>query len=219
MARLGSGNLNLIALRNAYHDGRLLSLAEVFTTLDQSCIAILLLAIDKILKMEEGQDSVETENALEALCFIDTTSVGACLLLTDSSKVARHMVEASFDLQGRDKQLAYLHVFGSNELKMLGYYSMIGLLKVPCLLHRALEQFPEYRIKVIGHSMGTCIAATLTYMLCENKKLSSSLCIAFGPVACMTCYLDESRNRFITAVVNRNDLVPSFGKVLVVNFH
>ncbi|XP_044352957.1 uncharacterized protein [Triticum aestivum] len=37
------------------------------------------------------------------------------------------------------------------------------------------------RLQIIGHSMGAAIAAILTYILRENKKLSSSSCIAFGP--------------------------------------
>ncbi|CAN6381970.1 unnamed protein product [Urochloa humidicola] len=82
---------------------------------------------------------------------------------------------------------------------------------IPCL-SKAVEQFPDYKIKIIGHSMGAGIAAILTYMLREDKKLSSSSCIAFGPAACMTWDLAESGKDFITTVVNRNDLVPSFGK-------
>ncbi|OEL21913.1 hypothetical protein BAE44_0017067 [Dichanthelium oligosanthes] len=56
------------------------------------------------------------------------------------------------------------------------------------------------RCQIIGHSMGAGIAA-LTYMLREYNKFSSSSCIDFGP-----------GKDFITTVVNRNDLVPSFGK-------
>ncbi|CAO2150006.1 unnamed protein product [Urochloa humidicola] len=82
---------------------------------------------------------------------------------------------------------------------------------IPCL-SKAVEQFPDYKIKIIGHSMGAGIAAILTYMLREDKKLSSSSCIAFGPAACMTWDLAESGKDFITTVVNRNDLVPSLGK-------
>ncbi|CAL4986161.1 unnamed protein product [Urochloa decumbens] len=82
---------------------------------------------------------------------------------------------------------------------------------IPCL-SKAVEQFPDYKIKIIGHSMGAGIAAILTYMLREDKKLSSSSCIAFGPAACMTWDLAESGKDFITTIVNRNDLVPSFGK-------
>ncbi|XP_062183087.1 uncharacterized protein LOC133887160 [Phragmites australis] len=87
---------------------------------------------------------------------------------------------------------------------------------IPCL-SRAVEQFPDYRVKIIGHSMGAGIAAILTYMLRENNKLSSSSCIAFGPAACMTWDLAESGKEFVTTVVNKNDLVPSFGKASAAN--
>uniref|UniRef100_A0A0E0MNG0 Fungal lipase-like domain-containing protein n=1 Tax=Oryza punctata TaxID=4537 RepID=A0A0E0MNG0_ORYPU len=83
---------------------------------------------------------------------------------------------------------------------------------IPCL-NEAVAQFPDYGVKIIGHSMGAGIAAILTYILRENEKLSSSTCLAFGPAACMTWDLAESGKDFITTVVNKNDLVPSFGKV------
>ncbi|KAL5205176.1 hypothetical protein ABZP36_033385 [Zizania latifolia] len=87
---------------------------------------------------------------------------------------------------------------------------------IPCL-NDAVEQFPDYGIKIVGHSMGAAIAAILTYILRENEKLSSSTCIAFGPAACMTWDLAESGKDFITTIVNRNDLVPSLGKVSAAN--
>ncbi|OQU79289.1 hypothetical protein SORBI_3008G125200 [Sorghum bicolor] len=83
---------------------------------------------------------------------------------------------------------------------------------IPCL-SKAMEQFPEYEVKIIGHSMGAAIATILTYILRENEKLSSSTCIAFGPAACMTWDLAESGKDFVTTIVNRNDVVPSLGIV------
>ncbi|TKW28812.1 hypothetical protein SEVIR_3G352800v4 [Setaria viridis] len=83
---------------------------------------------------------------------------------------------------------------------------------IPCL-SKAVEQFPDYEVKIIGHSMGAGIATILTYILRENEKLSSSTCIAFGPAACMTWDLAESGKDFVTTIVNRNDLVPSLGLV------
>ncbi|KAL6638429.1 hypothetical protein ACP70R_023924 [Stipagrostis hirtigluma subsp. patula] len=85
---------------------------------------------------------------------------------------------------------------------------------IPCLT-KAVEEFPDYEIKTIGHSMGAGIATILTYILRENEKLSSSTCIAFGPAACMTWDLAESGKDFVTTIVNRNDLVPSFGRASV----
>uniref|UniRef100_A0A0E0PR24 ARM repeat superfamily protein n=1 Tax=Oryza rufipogon TaxID=4529 RepID=A0A0E0PR24_ORYRU len=104
---------SIVRSRATLISGRLLSSADAFTTIDRNCVANLLLAIDKLLKMEESQNTDETESALEALGLIGTTSAGACLLLTDSSNAARHVVEASFGRQGRGKQLAALHAFGS----------------------------------------------------------------------------------------------------------
>ncbi|KAK3139974.1 hypothetical protein QOZ80_5AG0393500 [Eleusine coracana subsp. coracana] len=78
-------------------------------------------------------------------------------------------------------------------------------------LSKAVDEFPDYGIKIIGHSMGAAIASILTYILRENEKLSSSTCLAFGPAACMTWDLAESGKDFVTTIVNRNDVVPSLG--------
>nr|CAD1817080.1 unnamed protein product [Ananas comosus var. bracteatus] len=78
-------------------------------------------------------------------------------------------------------------------------------------LSKAVQQFPDYKIKIIGHSMGAGIAAILTYILRENEKFSS--CTS----ACMTWELAESGKDFITTLVNKNDLVPSFSKVSAEN--
>ncbi|OEL16287.1 hypothetical protein BAE44_0022696 [Dichanthelium oligosanthes] len=68
---------------------------------------------------------------------------------------------------------------------------------IPCL-SKAVEQFPDYRVKV-----------TCQYFLISHFFLILKGCC---PAACMTWDLAESGKDFITTVVNRNDVVPSFGK-------
>nr|CAD1816946.1 unnamed protein product [Ananas comosus var. bracteatus] len=47
----------------------------------------------------------------------------------------------------------------------------------------------------------------------ENEKFSTCTCIAFGPGICLhDMELAESGKEFITTLVNKNDLVPSFSK-------
>jgi len=101
-------------------------------------------------------------------------------------------------------------VLGYSHCGMVAGARWIAKRAIPCL-SKAVEQFPDYDIKIIGHSMGAGIATILTYILRENEKLSSSTCIAFGPAACMTWDLAESGKDFVTTIVNRNDLVPSLG--------
>ncbi|XP_062204103.1 uncharacterized protein LOC133906264 [Phragmites australis] len=103
-------------------------------------------------------------------------------------------------------------VLGYAHCGMVAAARWIANQAIPCL-SKAVEQFPGYGIKIIGHSMGAAIAAILTYILRENDKLSSSTCIAFGPAACMTWDLAESGKDFVTTIVNRNDVVPSLGRV------
>ncbi|WVZ56439.1 hypothetical protein U9M48_006970 [Paspalum notatum var. saurae] len=103
---------SVIRSRAALISGRLLSSADAFTAVDQSYVTNLLVALDKILKMEESMNTDEIESALETLGLIGTTTQGAHFLLT-SSNVVRHVVKSSFDYQGRGRQLAALHAFGS----------------------------------------------------------------------------------------------------------
>ncbi|WVZ71407.1 hypothetical protein U9M48_019998 [Paspalum notatum var. saurae] len=78
----------------------------------------------------------------------------------------------------------------------------------PCL-REAVRQYPDYQIKIVGHSLGGGTAALLTYILREHKEFSSTICVAFAPASCMTWELAESGKHFVTTIVNGADLVPT----------
>ncbi|XWS12164.1 hypothetical protein CRYUN_Cryun37aG0066400 [Craigia yunnanensis] len=85
----------------------------------------------------------------------------------------------------------------------------IAKLATPCLI-KALGQYPTYKVKIVGHSLGGGTGALLTYVLREQKELSTTTCVTFAPAACMTWELAESGTGFITSVINGADLVPTF---------
>lgn len=91
---------------------RLLS-SEGLSCLNESNVKAVLEALDSRLESLKGQDADECETALEALGEIGSSNQGAVLLLSSSSPVARHVVEAAFDRQGRGAQLAALHALGN----------------------------------------------------------------------------------------------------------
>lgn len=114
-----------------------------------------------------------------------------------------------------------VHAGGVNNL-VLGYAHCgmvaaarwIAKLATPCLT-KALAEYPDYNLKIVGHSLGGGTAALLTFILREQKVLSSTSCVAFAPAACMTWELAESGNDVITSVINGADLVPTFSAASV----
>lgn len=105
-------------------------------------------------------------------------------------------------------------VLGFAHCGMVAAARWIARLATPCLLN-ALAKYPNFKIKVVGHSLGGGTAALLTYVLRECKEFSSTHCITFAPAACMTWDLAESGESFITSVINGSDLVPTFSATAV----
>lgn len=105
-------------------------------------------------------------------------------------------------------------VLGYAHCGMVAAARWIAKLATPCLL-KALSIYPEYKLKIVGHSLGGGTAALLTYVLREQKELSTATCVAFAPAACMTWELAESGCEFITSVINGADLVPTFSAASV----
>ncbi|GFQ05721.1 sn1-specific diacylglycerol lipase alpha [Phtheirospermum japonicum] len=100
-------------------------------------------------------------------------------------------------------------VLGYAHCGMVAAARWIAKLSTPSLL-KAIEQNPDYDVKIVGHSLGGGTAALLTYILREQKEFSSTTCVTFAPAASMTWELAESGKHFITTIVNGSDLVPTF---------
>ncbi|GLT45726.1 hypothetical protein SLA2020_195370 [Shorea laevis] len=105
-------------------------------------------------------------------------------------------------------------VLGYAHCGMVAAARWIAKLSAPCLLD-ALGEYPDYKIKIVGHSLGGGTAALLTYILREQKEFSSSACVTFAPAGCMTWDLAESGKHFITTIINGSDLVPTFSATSV----
>lgn len=90
----------------------------------------------------------------------------------------------------------------------------IAKLATPCLI-KELKTYHDYKLKIVGHSLGGSTAALLTYVMREQKELSTASCVTFAPAACMTWDLAESGNEFVTTVINGADLVPTFSAASV----
>ncbi|KAK0606842.1 hypothetical protein LWI29_005093 [Acer saccharum] len=105
-------------------------------------------------------------------------------------------------------------VLGYAHCGMVAAARWIAKLSTPCLL-KALGEYPDYKVKIVGHSLGGGTAALLTYILREQKEFSSCTCFTFAPAACMTLDLAESGKHFISTLINGSDLVPTFSAASV----
>ncbi|RWR95875.1 Mono-/di-acylglycerol lipase isoform 1 [Cinnamomum micranthum f. kanehirae] len=105
-------------------------------------------------------------------------------------------------------------VLGYAHCGMVAASRWIAKLAAPCLT-KGLCEYPDYKIKIVGHSLGGGTAALLTYALRELKEFSTATCVTFAPAACMTWELAESGADFITSVINGADLVPTFSAASV----
>ncbi|KAI4381826.1 hypothetical protein MLD38_007863 [Melastoma candidum] len=105
-------------------------------------------------------------------------------------------------------------VLGYAHCGMVAAARWIAKLSKPCLLG-ALEKHPDYKIHIMGHSLGGGTAALVTFILREQKELSKATCYTFASAACMTWELAESGNDFITSIINGADIVPTFSTVSI----
>ncbi|KAI4303185.1 hypothetical protein MLD38_038847 [Melastoma candidum] len=105
-------------------------------------------------------------------------------------------------------------VLGYAHCGMVAAARWIAKISSPCLL-KALKEYPDYQIKVVGHSLGGGTAALLTYILREHKEFCNSTCVTFAPAACMTWDLAESGKHFVTSIINGSDIVPTFSATSV----
>ncbi|KAA8527419.1 hypothetical protein F0562_034866 [Nyssa sinensis] len=105
-------------------------------------------------------------------------------------------------------------VLGYAHCGMVAAARWIAKLTSPVLL-KALVEYPDFKVKIVGHSLGGGTAAILTYIFREQKEFSLSTCVTFAPAACMTWGLAESGKHFITTIINGCDLVPTFSAASV----
>ncbi|XP_076885006.1 uncharacterized protein LOC143534388 [Bidens hawaiensis] len=105
-------------------------------------------------------------------------------------------------------------ILGYAHCGMVAAARWIAKLATPVLL-KALQSNPDYKLQIVGHSLGGGTAALLTYVLREQKEFSTTTCVTFAPGACMTWELADSGNEFITSVINGADLVPTFSAASV----
>ncbi|KAK9066150.1 hypothetical protein SSX86_013471 [Deinandra increscens subsp. villosa] len=105
-------------------------------------------------------------------------------------------------------------ILGYAHCGMVAAARWIAKLATPILI-KAFQNHPDYKLQIVGHSLGGGTAALLTYVLREQKELSTTTCVTFAPGACMTWELADSGNEFITSVINGADLVPTFSAASV----
>eukprot|EP00804_Cyclotella_cryptica_P012618 CCRYP_020789-RA/>CCRYP_020789-RA protein AED:0.21 eAED:0.20 QI:0/0/0/1/0/0.1/10/0/507 len=98
-------------------------------------------------------------------------------------------------------------------------YSLSGLILL--LMHKILDnaihnEFPDFKLSVIGHSLGAGIAAMLGLML--RQKYPELMCLCFSPPGCVFSQklAKESKN-YVCSYILHNDVVPRLSFASLVN--
>ncbi|WRX25808.1 Fungal lipase-like domain - like 10 [Theobroma cacao] len=92
-------------------------------------------------------------------------------------------------------------VLGYAHCGMVAAARWIAKLATPCLI-KVLGQYPTYKVKIVGHSLGGGTGALLTYVLREQKELSTTTCVTFAPGCALypllvtaSAWLNDLRNQ------------------------
>ncbi|KAG5087504.1 hypothetical protein AAZX31_01G012600 [Glycine max] len=121
------------------------------------------------------------------------------------------------------KPVSFEHRRNNNIVSGHAHHGMVSaaswiLHRCTPVLKEALDQYPHFKIKIVGHSLGGGTAALLTFKLREIQEFSSSTCVTFGPAACMTLELAEFGKPFIISIINGYDIVPTLSVSSVHDF-
>ena len=82
-------------------------------------------------------------------------------------------------------------------------------------LNEAFKEFPEYKVVVVGHSLGAGTASLLTILLKDEYPLKDIQCYAYAPPCVLSAELALSCSNIITSYALGDDCVPrlSFGSI------
>ena len=69
------------------------------------------------------------------------------------------------------------------------------------------DVYPEYKVRLLGHSLGAGVATLACLLLRSHDQLSDIECIAFAPPACISSELAGDASACVTSIVNRDDLL------------
>ncbi|RKP01325.1 hypothetical protein CXG81DRAFT_18853 [Caulochytrium protostelioides] len=70
-----------------------------------------------------------------------------------------------------------------------------------------------YRLVLCGHSLGAGVATLLTFLLRQKQAFASATCYAYSPPGCvMSASIAPLFEKFVTSVVNGDDLVPRLSR-------
>ncbi|WVZ12327.1 hypothetical protein V8G54_016857 [Vigna mungo] len=198
-------------LKELYELKRLLTRAMLFSTGKRFLAFLFAAGFDK----EDVLYRKRTSRILKPAFTVIRDKESECLLVF--VRGTRSIKDTLTDALCAPVSFDHNMVSGHAHRGMVAAASWIGKRCIPVLLE-ALHQYPHFKIKIVGHSLGGGTAALLTYKLREIQQFSSTTCVTFGPAACMTWELAELGKPFITSIVNGSDIVPTLSASSVHDF-
>jgi len=114
-----------------------------------------------------------------------------------------HIHDALIDLNGMNEP--FLDGYAHSGMLQTAKKKMLAIIPI---LEDALQKYPNYKIKILGHSLGAGTAALLTILLVQERPQWNILGYCYAPPSVISKNISMKYTEKIISIVYNNDIVP-----------